>query len=753
MPYLLRPTVLLFLCTAPCACLDFSSNPLIPQDSDDEGVDSEEGLDDDDGTQDDVDVTDLEWDDAPGQCGNGRVETGEECDDGNDVEGDGCDNDCTFSCREDWECADPDICNGRETCSPDTHTCGPGPPRQNGFLCAADPRSICLEVACVESTCGDGFVDTGGGEFCDPPAADGCLEDCGKPCATDTDCPDDGNPCNGTEYCAVFTETCARRDPLSDGSECDGEAGLICVSSTCQESICGDGYEDSAAGEECDDGNFTDGDGCNRNCLYSCHDTAECDDGLACTEDLCDTEGTHTCINTVRDAGTECRPAAGECDVAEECDGSAPDCPVDAFAPSDRLCRDAAGSCDESEHCTGSTVACPADDFQPAGTSCDDGSECTEGDACDGAGACVGSRIDNLYDVDTVASGFYHTCAVLHSGAMKCWGRNGDGQLGDGTRTDRRAPVYVAGLASAAQRAASGGYHTCALLDDDAVLCWGRNGDGQLGDGTTTDSLSPTEVQLSTSPAPISVACGLQHTCALNEDGNVRCWGYNNKGQLGDGTTTGRALPVLVTGLASPALGISAGRYHTCAVLTGGGVSCWGMNENGELGNGTGLNSSTPVVVSGLTSGVLSVAAGAYHTCALLQGSGSVMCWGSNTEGQLGDGTLVRRLTPVDVSGITAVASLSAGGYHTCAALDGGQAMCWGKGDEGQLGSGSVVGSPTPVDVTGLSAGLASLTLGFYHSCGYPGAGGVMCWGGGGYGQLGNGTNANSPIPVDVHCH
>jgi alpha-tubulin suppressor-like RCC1 family protein len=295
-----------------------------------------------------------------------------------------------------------------------------------------------------------------------------------------------------------------------------------------------------------------------------------------------------------------------------------------------------------------------------------------------------------------IAAGYAHTCA-LTAGGVKCWGYNSNGQLGDGTWTDRNTPVDVSGLSSGVAAIAAGLSHTCALTVGGGVKCWGWNGYGQLGDGTNTDHTTPVDVSRLTSGVD-AIAAGGYHTCALTV-GGVKCWGYNGYGQLGDGTTTNRNAPVDVSGLTSGVAAIAAGWYHTCALTAGGGVKCWGYNWYGQLGDGTTTDRTTPVDVSGLTSGVAAIAAGRYHTCALTAGGG-VKCWGLNWYGQLGDGTTTDRNTPVDVSGLTSGGvAIAAGESHTCALTAGGGVKCWGYNLYGQLGNGEFGYSPTPVDV------------------------------------------------------
>ncbi len=191
----------------------------------------------------------------------------------------------------------------------------------------------------------------------------------------------------------------------------------------------------------------------------------------------------------------------------------------------------------------------------------------------------------------------------------------------------------------------------------------------------------------------------------MTTGGGAFCWGWNSYGQLGDGTTTNRSTPVPVTGLSSGVVSLAAGSGHTCAVTTGGAARCWGWNSYGQLGDGTTTNRSTPVPVTGLPSGVASLAAGSGHTCAVTTG-GAAKCWGWNSYGQLGDGTTTNRSTPVPVTGLPPeVASLAAGSGHTCAVTTGGTAKCWGYNFNGQLGDRTTTNRSTPVPVTGLPSG------------------------------------------------
>jgi alpha-tubulin suppressor-like RCC1 family protein len=240
----------------------------------------------------------------------------------------------------------------------------------------------------------------------------------------------------------------------------------------------------------------------------------------------------------------------------------------------------------------------------------------------------------------------------MSSGGVKCWGENQDGQLGDGTTIDRLTPVDVVGLSGRVTAIAAGAGHNCALISSDGVECWGLNEMGQLGDGTTSTRPRPVDV-VGLSGAVAAIAGGDSHSCALTSSGGVKCWGWNAYRQLGDGTTSDRLTPVDVSGLARGVTAIATGDVHTCALTSAGGVECWGVNSAGQLGDGTTGIRLTPVGVSRLGSGVTALAAGSGHSCALTS-VGGVECWGSNFRGELGDGTTRDRVRPVDVIGFGA---------------------------------------------------------------------------------------------------
>ncbi|CAN7499354.1 fibronectin type III domain-containing protein [Acidovorax sp. LjRoot66] len=353
--------------------------------------------------------------------------------------------------------------------------------------------------------------------------------------------------------------------------------------------------------------------------------------------------------------------------------------------------------------------------------------------------------------VQQLAAGLEHTCALTAAGAVQCWGWNASGQLGDGSTTNKSTPQPVTGLASGVASISSGANHACALTTAGAVQCWGNNGYGQVGNGSTTNQSTPQPVT-GLSSGVAAIAAGQFHTCALTTAGAVQCWGANNSGQLGDGSTTNQSTPQPVTGLASGVASIAAGVAHTCALTLAGAVQCWGSNSSGQLGDGSLTSKSTPQPVTGLASGVAAIAAGNYYTCALTT-AGAVHCWGQNTLGQLGDGSATNRSTPQPVTGLASgVAAIAAGANHTCALTTAGAVQCWGYNNFGQLGDGSATDRSTPQPVTGLASGVAAIAAGVLHTCVLTTAGAVQCWGWNSSGQLGDGrtTNKNTPQSVTI---
>jgi hypothetical protein len=258
----------------------------------------------------------------------------------------------------------------------------------------------------------------------------------------------------------------------------------------------------------------------------------------------------------------------------------------------------------------------------------------------------------------SIAGGDAHTCGLTQQGGVKCWGYA------------ESNPVDVIGLTSGVTALAAGGNHTCALTENGGVKCWGENGSGQLGDGTTEIRSSPVDV-IGLSGGVKAIASSSNRTCALTQDGGVKCWGRNYFGQIGDGTNEDRNRPVDVIGLSTGVKAIAVGTSHTCALTSCGGVKCWGINDSGQLGDGTNDDRNIPVDVVGLDSGVTTIAAGKNHTCALIA-DGGVKCWGNNAfDGPLGDGTTENRSSPVDVVGLNeGVLSIAVSSQGACALIE-----------------------------------------------------------------------------------
>jgi alpha-tubulin suppressor-like RCC1 family protein len=347
-----------------------------------------------------------------------------------------------------------------------------------------------------------------------------------------------------------------------------------------------------------------------------------------------------------------------------------------------------------------------------------------------------------------IAAGGEHACAVTATGALKCWGSSSEGQLGDGTQSYSSGAVPVEVLSAGVVAIAAGSLHTCAATSKGEVTCWGSNFWGQLGVGSTTKSLVPEGVPGLSGVRALTT--GDFHTCAITDAGVVECWGWNDGGQLGSAAGEKSLVPLPVKSLSSGVVALTAGLDHSCALTAAGGVKCWGANSLGELGNGTTTASVVPVDVTTLTSGVLAIAGGSQHTCALTAES-TVECWGSNSWGQLGSSGGPQSLVPFAVGGLpSGVVALAAGAAHTCALTAAGEVVCWGWNAWGQFGNGTTTGSTAPTAVLGLSGKAISIAAGGAFTCAVLASGGVDCWGYNATGQLGDGTLNNSLAPVHV---
>lgn len=383
----------------------------------------------------------------------------------------------------------------------------------------------------------------------------------------------------------------------------------------------------------------------------------------------------------------------------------------------------------------------------PDGGGAPDGRE----DAPDGQSAdaaCPTGQTCHLGAVQVVAGGA-HTCAVLTDGSMRCWGSNGDGQLGNNNQgNDSPIPVVVQGFGDKKVIAAGAGrFNTCAVTSDGAVHCWGENAYGQDGDPSADPSRDASTAVPNVSGAT-AVAVGDHHACAVVAGGGVKCWGNNYDGQIGNKTTSMTEFPTgALSAAGTPITGATAvacGYASTCALLGTGSVICWGARL------GASGDALVPETVSPL-SGATSVSAGEdNHACSLVA-AGGVRCWGYNSRGGLGDNSspLAPSTTAVALfGGITGFTSLAAGDSFTCGTLSDGTGRCWGKG--AQLGhSPPISDNGSAVTVTGLS-GAATVSAGSFHACAVLKNGDVMCWGDNSSGALGvtDATVGGTPVAV-----
>jgi len=669
-------------------------------------------------------------------CGNGQVDPDEACDD-DDLVGASCADQgfdggslaCTVTCSFDTSachvCGDavaagPEQCDGSDY-SGETCLSAAGLP-QGLLSCAGD---CTLDLAgCYD--CGNGVPE--GPESCDGSALGG------ETCQSQAGLAEGELACDAS--CMAFDiaacHTCGNN--VTEGPEaCDGvDLGVATCSSVTGHSS----------------GNLD----CTASCALATDDCHTCGNGTIEGPEVCDGY----------ELGSEtCQTAAGLAEGQLLCGVGCLTFDVDG-------CRECAnGLCEVGEIGT-----CPSDCLVSpitAGSqhSCaigDDGTPWCWGDGGEGRlgdgstayhDVLQPAPVLNLVDAVVVSAGSHHTCALKAGGTVWCWGDAS--RLGTGATQDSAVPVHVSGL-SAAVSVSAGDYHSCALVSDGTVWCWGSNSVGQLGNGTSQSSYVP--VQVIGLSNVVSLSAGGGSTCAAKSDGSIWCWGDNTYGQLGDNQshtscsfTDCSNLPVQ-TLLLTGAVDVSVGDHHSCAVLGNGSTWCWGKNDRGQLGTSQLLGqcdgqdcSRLPLQVASITDAA-SIAAGYTHTC-VLTSAGASWCWGSNSHGQLGDGSLVDRSLPVLVSGLGAATHLDAGWNHSCARLADASFRCWGSIVNGRLGTGHVAESWVPVPV-GLTTDASTLTADYRIGCGTLADGTARCWGNNLYGQLGDGTTHDSSLAKEV---
>lgn len=345
--------------------------------------------------------------------------------------------------------------------------------------------------------------------------------------------------------------------------------------------------------------------------------------------------------------------------------------------------------------------------------------------------------------VTHVAAREAYSCAITTAGAMMCWGQNYLGRFGNGSFSGHHPlPVQVSGMGSGVTAIALGDSNACAVQSG-ALKCWGDNTFGQVGDGTNAIRYEPTQVYGLTSGVS-AVTIGREHICAV-QSGVAKCWGSNGAGRLGDGSGANQSRPSTVSGLTSGVTAIAAGFAHTCAVRSGA-VRCWGFNPDGRLGDNSTLSRATPVAPTTVTSNVTALAASEAGMCALRLGS--VFCWGNNGYGQVGKVGASEYRVPTQVAGLTSVSAIGAGQYHNCA-VQAGALLCWGSNDQGQLGADSPYKFDVPTAVSGLTTSVTAVAGGSSHTCVNHG-GVAKCFGENSLGQLGDDSNEPRSTPGPV---
>ncbi|MBM7567833.1 InlB B-repeat-containing protein [Paenibacillus sacheonensis] len=351
------------------------------------------------------------------------------------------------------------------------------------------------------------------------------------------------------------------------------------------------------------------------------------------------------------------------------------------------------------------------------------------------------AHADAYLTAPQLATGYYHSTVLLSDGSVWAWGRNDRGQLAASSGTYSAKPVQIKGL-DRVKQIASSIMSTYALKEDGTLWAWGLNENGQLGDGTLENRAAPVQVKGISGVTAISTGLGY-HVLALKNDGTVWAWGRNDNGELGDGTTTQRQLPVQVAGLTNVVALVNAG-YHSLALKSDGTVWAWGRNSYGESGGGVSADRTVPYQVA--IDGVKAIAAGDHHSMAV-KDDGTVWTWGRNTYGTLGDGTAVNRVSPVQAVGIDHVKSVAGGTHFSYALKDDGTVWSWGINNYGQLGDGTTSTRLSPVQVSGLTD-VVSLGAGGYNGIAMQSGGAIWAWGYNGYGELGDTTRESRSIPV-----
>ncbi|RMD63071.1 hypothetical protein D6833_06050, partial [Candidatus Parcubacteria bacterium] len=650
-------------------------------------------------------------------------------------------------------------------------------------------RTNGCELAMNDENCGSCGFSCGAHAICDAGSCaclqgwGNCVDGWGDGCETDLS--------STVDHCGNCSTNC---------NSLNNVAEVSCIDGSCRINSCDAQYGncDGVTENGCEEDLWVT-DSCGTTCdnRVDCNAEIEHGNGVFCNQGSCDYEDCGICMGFYSVCYRDCdgdRSNGCETDIYDDMNcrksctiiGSGMNCLTSVENANNPVCR--GGTCTYEScylnfgDCDGDTTnGCETyllDNEQYCGdcnTTCDDASLCENG-------TCIRK-------VKKVAAGGTFTCAVLWNDRVKCWGANGFGQLGLGDRANRgddpnemgdNLPYVDLGTGRTVKEMCAGSSHACAILDNDRVKCWGYNAYGQLGLGNTNNrGDDPNEmgnnlpyVSLGSGITPLQITCGGYHTCVRFDNGRVKCWGRNNYGQLGLGDTNNRGdntgemgdfLPFVDLGTGITTWGISSGRYHNCAVTSGGSISgkvkCWGYNYYGQLGIGDTQNrgdgpgemgNNLPIVNFGGTNDLtLQVLSGGYHNCVYVAGKGW-KCWGRNDYGQLGLGdTNHRGDSPSELGTALPYVNMDGpfvlGRYHSCSYTTN-YTRCWGYNAYGQLGYGHTnnlgddPGEVRPgMSRPDLDTAIDSIVLGAYHSCVITPQNRLKCWGANFSGVLGLG--------------
>ena len=660
-----------------------------------------------------------------------------------------------YTCATDSDCPGSQRCDLQQNiCTAEISNCGDGlvtgleqcDPESDEDLCPYNGSNClvctaeCTTEAAIAPRCGDEVVQPEFGEECDNgenPVLD-CdygLQSC-QVCSAQCQLVEGKVSTCGDLVVDAEHEECDEGDSPEDTCAYGQTSCQVC-STGCNltagtTSYCGDFELDPNGREKCDEGPDPDQDCaygerncqvCSLTCDYTAGNTRYCGDGMRTDSEECDPGSAQI--------DPDCAYGEESCMICNE------NCNLVA-GNTTGFCGDGVVQ-EDHELCDGQTSL--------AGSTCEDVANlhygtpsCTDTCSVD---------VDACFGTSMLALGGQHSCALLSSGKVRCWGDNIDGQLGTGTTTSSLAPVEVPGLTDIVQ-ISSGAAHTCALNQSNEVYCWGNNTQGQIGTGNTLTQTTPQRV--TGLPNSISsIAVGNFSSCALDTTGDIYCWGDNRFGALGFdsmGNMVTQPTKADLTG----ATAIAAGGGNTCAIKSGE-VHCWGDLL-------TSVSPDTPWMSAEIqgASNITQISVGLTHACAL-SNNNAVLCWGANFAGQLGTNDMIDSainakvtLKPSGSQQLSSIVEIKAGGFFSCAISSLDKVYCWGQNGQGQLGINTGQDQLRPVELVTLNASsTATLGLGTFHACRASESGQVDCWGENQSGQLGNGQqNQGESLPVST---